>query len=75
MPLVTTSQAFLPIRDVPWKDMVPLLGRSSPEMVRSRVVLPAPLGPTTNTDSPLPIWIDRPLRAVEPPKRTVRSLT
>jgi hypothetical protein len=36
----------------PWKLMLPLLGRSNPEMVRSVVVLPAPLVPMSVTTWP-----------------------
>ena len=37
---------------LPWNVMIPLPGRSSPEMVRSVVVLPAPLVPMSVTTSP-----------------------
>ncbi len=38
----------------PLRDTVPLLGRRSPAMIRSSVVLPAPLGPTRATTAPSP---------------------
>jgi hypothetical protein len=36
--------------------------RTSPEMARSRVDLPAPLGPTRPTSSPAPTLSETPLR-------------
>lgn len=39
----------------PSMDIVPVVGRSKPAIRRSSVVLPQPLGPTTETNSPGPM--------------------
>src|SRR5262245_32130422 len=40
--------------------IAPDIGRTSPEIARSVVVLPAPFGPSSATTSPLPTWRSRP---------------
>ena len=52
MPWATMSYAGWPASSAPSKVTRPARGAISPEMARSRVVLPAPLGPTTATASP-----------------------
>jgi len=52
MPNCTISCAGIWSMRLPWKVIVPPVGRSSPEMVRSVVVLPAPLVPISETTWP-----------------------
>jgi len=51
IPRATTSYAGRPVSGVPSNDSEPLRGAIMPEITRSSVVLPAPLGPTTATAS------------------------
>ena len=46
------SWAATVVRSLPWKVIDPAAGRSSPEIVRRVVVLPAPLVPIRVTTSP-----------------------
>jgi hypothetical protein len=50
--MVTMSCAGIRSIRSPWNRISPLTGRSSPEMVRSVVVLPAPLVPINVTTWP-----------------------
>ena len=52
IPPATTSHGDDPPMDSPSKEIEPAVGDSNPEMVRSVVVLPAPLAPTSATISP-----------------------
>ena len=54
---------------------VPPVGLSSPAMIRSRVVLPEPEGPSSATSSPESICSDMPSRAVKLPKVLMISFT
>ncbi len=56
MPWATISYAGRPASSAPSSAMRPARGAMSPEIARSSVVLPAPLGPTTATASP---WATR----------------
>src|SRR5215475_1744939 len=53
----------------------PDVGRSSPAIARSVVVLPQPDGPSSVRCSPAPTVNVTPRTAVTPPKRTTRSGT
>src|SRR5438128_10041744 len=53
----------------------PLRGRTSPEMVRTRVVLPAPLAPRTVVIDESATVRDTPCSAITGPYATVRSTT
>src|SRR5690348_15431513 len=64
------SQGFLPVRAAEPSQICPDTGDTRPEIVRSRVVLPAPLGPTTNTASPSSMWMDSSSTALANPYRT-----
>src|SRR5262245_1504114 len=55
------------MRLVPSIVMLPAVGANSPEMTRSRVVLPAPLAPITATASPAPTFMEMPNRAWKAP--------
>ena len=48
-PIVTMSWAWAPWIGLPWNVIEPPVGFSNPEMVRSVVVLPAPLVPMSVT--------------------------
>ena len=52
MPRRTRRQARSAVTSSPLKVMVPLDGRSRPEIMPTSVVLPAPLGPITALISP-----------------------
>jgi len=51
----------------PAKRIFPLRGRTRPEMVRSIVLLPAPLAPSSATTSPAPTARLTPLTAATAP--------
>ena len=54
MPALTISWGDILARSLPSKTIEPALGRKRPEMVRSVVVLPAPLEPMSATSPPAP---------------------
>ena len=51
---------------MPSSSTLPWVGRSSPEMARSKVDLPQPEPPTTTTISPMSTFNDRPSSARTP---------
>jgi hypothetical protein len=53
--------------------MLPLSGRSNPAIIRIKVVLPQPDGPSSEKNSPLRISTDTPSTATTPPKRLETS--
>src|SRR4051812_20444424 len=57
----------------PWMRIVPALGVSKPAIIRSSVVLPQPLGPSSANSSPRPIESVTPSTATTSPKRLVTS--
>ena len=62
-------------RSAPCSRTLPCVGRSSPTMTFSSVLLPAPFGPTTATMSPSSIPNVTPSTAGRPPKRFVTAST
>ena len=62
-PALTICVAERRVRSSPSNWMVPLRGRSRPEIVFSVVDLPAPFAPSSVTISPSPTASDTPLRA------------
>ncbi len=62
-PALTICVAERRVRSSPANSMLPLRGRSRPEIVFSVVDLPAPLAPSSVTISPSPTVIDTPLSA------------
>src|SRR5438105_10103999 len=52
MPFLSTAWAGRPSRRSPRKLMLPAVGRRSPEIARTVVLLPAPLAPSRHTSSP-----------------------
>ena len=69
MPMFTMSQVFLPVMFLPLNlTVLPRSGRRMPVMRRTRVVLPAPLGPIRPTISSRPMLKLTSLVAVRPPK-------
>jgi hypothetical protein len=54
--------------------MVPLAGRTSPERACTKVLFPAPFGPTSATISPSATDRLTPSNAVTAPQRTIRSV-
>src|SRR5215467_419073 len=52
----------------------PLTGVTTPEIVLNKVVLPAPFGPTTATNSPRSTSSETPLNARKPPYATSSDL-
>ena len=52
-PSFAIRSAGAPVTSLPSNRIVPFLGRNKPEMARSKVVLPAPLGPRMVTISSL----------------------
>ena len=63
-PSCTMSWAGTVVMSLPWKVIEPAAGRSSPEMVRRVVVLPAPLVPIRVTTSPSSTSKEMPLTAL-----------
>jgi len=53
IPRAVTWLGSSPISDSPLKAMSPSVGSTMPEIMLKNVVLPAPLGPITETISPL----------------------
>src|SRR5450759_1515787 len=64
-----------PVRSVPATRTPPRRGFTRPEMVRTSVVLPAPLAPSTVVIMPSATVSETPSNATTPPYATVRSVT
>ena len=75
IPLRLTRCAVRPSILAPSSRMLPRVGRSSPTITFSSVLLPAPFGPTTATMSPSSIPNVTPSTAGSPPKRFVMPST
>ena len=72
MPRLTMSQIFMPMMSLPLKRTLPESGFSMPVIRRSRVVLPAPLGPIRPTISFRSMRKLTSLIAFRPPKLLLR---
>src|SRR5215471_15595020 len=56
-------------------EIVPVVASSRPAIIRRRVDLPQPDGPTRTRNSPLPIVSDTPSTATTPPEKTLLTLS
>ena len=72
MPRAVTWLGSRPSNDSPLNTMSPEVGVTIPEIMLKKVVFPAPLGPMTETISPLSTWKSRSESALRPPKVTLR---
>src|SRR3954471_22186986 len=68
MPRRASSTGPMPAISRPRKRTSPVVGRSSPVTTLTSVVLPAPLGPTIETNSPSLTWKETLLSALNTPK-------
>src|SRR6266436_4243011 len=68
MPSRASSTGPMPAISRPRKRTSPADGRSRPVTTLTRVVLPAPLGPTIETNSPSSTWKETLLSALNAPK-------
>src|ERR1051325_11579678 len=59
------------VTSLPWSTILPSSGRSNPATIRSVVVLPQPLGPSSEKNSPSAISRETSSTAPTPPKRFV----
>ena len=75
MPSRTMSSARIPIRDFPLQVIEPEAGCSKPEIVRNKVLLPAPFAPITVVIFDSCAVKETPSSAITEPKLVTRSLT
>src|SRR5713226_212286 len=68
MPRLASSTGPMPAMSLPRKRTSPAVGRNRPVTTLTSVVLPAPFGPTTETNSPSSIWKETLLSALKAPK-------
>src|SRR5690606_4842173 len=64
-PACTSADGRRPVTSSPFRVMLPAEGFSRPLMVLNKVVLPAPLAPSSTTSSPCPTVMDTLSRALK----------